>query len=89
MTCPSPPPAYIVYVDNNSKTFWVTSMTEWSGNHVVNLGGFVRAGEESPIIVYRIPKAVITIRLSNGQEVTYSLDDARYCGSRGCTYSIP
>ena len=67
----------------------VSSIKEQSGTHVIKLTGFVRPGQEEPIIAYQLPAGVIIVTLSNGRQVTYSLDDAQYCGSRVCTYVSP
>jgi len=84
--CPPPPTPYIVYVDDLSKTAIVSSIKERAGTRIIALTGFVRPGEEQPVIAYRLPAAVITVTLDGGKTMTYSLDDMQYCGSRGCTY---
>jgi len=88
-SCPPPPKPYIVYVDNQSPNLFVSTITEHVGSKTIGLVGFVRPGSEEPIIVYTYPGAEITIKLSDGREKSYGLDDASYCGSRGCTYNSP
>lgn len=67
--CPPPLTPYIVYVDDRSTTAMVSSIKEQSGTHVIKLTGFVRPGQEEPIIAYQLPAGVIIVTLSNGREV--------------------